>query len=101
MRRCIAAKVALLLSKPCCQRADLAGQLSDLFYFRDQGLAELAEERLAVLAREYPEVDLAAALNGLGSLDVGGYVVQFGPDRRHGNHHVELAVIGRSGQFRF
>ncbi|MBL0142521.1 MAG: ABC transporter substrate-binding protein [Betaproteobacteria bacterium] len=44
---------------------------------------------------------LYRALNGLGSLDVGGYVVNFSPDNRHGNHDVELAVIGKNGQFRF
>lgn len=57
------AKVAQLLGKPCCQRAELAAQLSDLFYLRDRGLVELAEERLAILSREYPDMDITAALN--------------------------------------
>ena len=52
------------------------------------------------VAREARE-SLYRALNGLGTLDVGGYSVTFGPEQRHGNRDVELAVIGRNGQFRF
>jgi hypothetical protein len=33
--------------------------------------------------------------------DAGGYSVHFGPEKRHGSHFVELAVISRTGQFRF
>ena len=33
--------------------------------------------------------------------DTGGYVVDFGPSDRHGSTYVELAVISKSGQFRF
>lgn len=58
-----AARVALLLDRPCCPRAEFAAQLSALFSLRDLGLVELAEERLAVLSREYPEMDIAAALH--------------------------------------
>jgi hypothetical protein len=57
-----AAKVARLLDKPCCQSSDLASQLSDLFYLKEQGLAELAEDRQAMLSRAYPDADIAAAL---------------------------------------
>ncbi|TLM63009.1 MAG: hypothetical protein FDZ69_12665 [Deltaproteobacteria bacterium] len=57
-----AATVAGLLGKPCCRRDDLAGHLSDLFFLRDQGLTELADEKQAVLAREYPEIDINTAL---------------------------------------
>ena len=62
---------------------------------RAKGMSLVAKE--AGLSRE----SLYRALNGLGSLDVGGYVVTFGPASRHGNRYVELAVIGRNGQFRF
>lgn len=58
-----AAKVSLLLNKPCCRRDDLASQLSDLFYLRDRGLTDLAEDRLALLSREHPDLDLATTLN--------------------------------------
>jgi branched-chain amino acid transport system substrate-binding protein len=44
---------------------------------------------------------LYRALNGIGTYDAGGYVVKFGPEDRHGSNYVELAVINKSGQFRF
>ncbi|HET7729225.1 MAG TPA: ABC transporter substrate-binding protein [Usitatibacter sp.] len=44
---------------------------------------------------------LYRALNGLGTYDAGGFPVTFGPEIRHGSHFVELAVIGKGGQFRF
>ena len=40
-------------------------------------------------------------LEAMGSFDAGGYVVSFGPGRRHGSRFVELAVIGRNGNFRY
>jgi ABC-type branched-subunit amino acid transport system substrate-binding protein len=40
-------------------------------------------------------------LAGIGHYDTGGYVVKFGPDERHGSTYVELAVISKTGQFRF
>lgn len=44
---------------------------------------------------------LYKALTGLSQYDAGGYVVKFGPESRHGSNFVELAVIGKNGQFRF
>ncbi|QJR12814.1 hypothetical protein DSM104443_03907 [Usitatibacter rugosus] len=44
---------------------------------------------------------LYKALTGIGTYDAGGYTVSFSPESRHGSHYVELAVIGKNGQFRF
>jgi len=44
---------------------------------------------------------LYKALEGMGNYDAGGYIVNFGPNDRHGSRFVELAVIGKNGQFRF
>jgi len=63
--------------------------------------AKVLTEAMRKAGRDLTREGLYKALNGLGTLDVGGYVVNFSPDNRHGNRYVELAVIGRNGQFRF
>ncbi|HRE13161.1 MAG TPA: ABC transporter substrate-binding protein [Usitatibacteraceae bacterium] len=63
--------------------------------------AKVLTEAMRRAGKEVTRESLYKALNGLGTLDVGGYTVTFGPDQRHGNRYVELAVIGRGGQFRF
>jgi ABC-type branched-subunit amino acid transport system substrate-binding protein len=40
-------------------------------------------------------------LSTIGTYDAGGYTVKFGPEERQGSRYVELAVISKSGQFRF
>ena len=35
----------------------------------------------------------------LSRLDLGGYVMEFGPDKRHGSNFVEITVVGPSGNF--
>ena len=50
------------------------------------------------------EVTRESVYKGLASVsgyDAGGYTVNFGPERRHGSNYVELAVISKTGQFRF
>ena len=87
----------------------------------------LAKEFNAVMARAGKEVDydhylgyinmqvMAAGLRGAGKnptpetvkeameklarLDLGGYVMEFGPDKRHGSNFVEITVVGPSGNF--
>ena len=41
------------------------------------------------------------ALDGMRSLDVGGYVIAFAPDNHNGSSYVELTVIGRDLKFRY
>ena len=56
-----------------------------------------AMRRAGAVSRE----SLYKSLESLGSYDAGGYIVNFGPNDRHGSSFVELAVIGKGGQFRF
>jgi len=41
-----------------------------------------------------------AALRTLGSYDVGGYTVHYGPEQNHGSKYVELAMVTRNGRLR-
>jgi len=87
----------------------------------------LAKEFNAVMARAGKEVDydhylgyinmqvMAAGLRGAGKnptpetvkeameklarLDLGGYTMEFGPDKRHGSNFVEITVVGPRGNF--
>jgi branched-chain amino acid transport system substrate-binding protein len=63
--------------------------------------AKVLTEAMRRAGRDLTRDGLYKALNNLGTLDVGGYVVTFGPDTRHGNRNVELVVIGKGGQFRY
>jgi hypothetical protein len=51
--------------------------------------------------RSVSRESLYAALATMSNYDTGGYVVNFGPAARHGSSYVELAVISKSGQFKF
>jgi ABC-type branched-subunit amino acid transport system substrate-binding protein len=87
----------------------------------------LAKEFNAVMVRAGKEVDydhylgyinmqvMAAGLRGAGKnptpetvkeameklarLDLGGYTMEFGPDKRHGSNFVEITVVGPRGNF--
>lgn len=43
---------------------------------------------------------LAEAIEGLGTADLGGWRLRFGPDRHHGSDHVEIALRARDGKLR-
>jgi ABC-type branched-subunit amino acid transport system substrate-binding protein len=43
---------------------------------------------------------LLAALRNLGTYDVGGYTVHYGPEQNHGSKYVELAMVTRNGRLR-
>ncbi len=43
---------------------------------------------------------LLATLRNLGSYDVGGYTVHYGPEQNHGSKYVELAMVTRGGKLR-
>ena len=63
--------------------------------------AKVLVEALRRAGRDVNRESLYRALTSITNYDAGGYLVSFGPDRRHGSHYVELAVISRNGQFRF
>lgn len=86
-----------------CGEAIRAAGLPELNYTNLEACiaAKVLTEAMRRAGKDVTRESLYKALNGLGSLDVGGYVVNFGPANRHGNRYVELAVIGRNGQFRY
>jgi ABC-type branched-subunit amino acid transport system substrate-binding protein len=43
---------------------------------------------------------LLASMRNLGSYDVGGFTVSYGPDQNHGSKYVELAMVTRGGKLR-
>jgi len=43
---------------------------------------------------------LLAALRNLGTYDVGGYAVRYGPEQNHGSKYVDLAMVTRGGRLR-
>ncbi|MBX3673512.1 MAG: ABC transporter substrate-binding protein [Burkholderiales bacterium] len=96
------AKATVPVIKECGEAIRKAG-LPELNYTNLEACiaAKVLTEAMRRAGKEVTRESLYRALNGLGSLDVGGYVVTFGPASRHGNRYVELAVIGRNGQFRF
>ena len=73
--------------------AFIAKALGDIA--RAKGMAQVARD--AGLSRE----SLYKGLASVSGYDAGGYVVNFGPEKRHGSNFVELAVISKTGQFRF
>lgn len=95
-------KVSVPVIKECGEAIRKAG-LPELNYTNLEACiaAKVLTEAMRRAGRDVTRESLYKALNGLGTIDVGGYSVTFGPDRRHGNRYVELAVIGRNGQFRF
>jgi ABC-type branched-subunit amino acid transport system substrate-binding protein len=42
---------------------------------------------------------LRGAIESLGTVDLGGYALQFGPGRRHGSQFVDITMIDRDGRF--
>src|SRR5262249_36026815 len=63
--------------------------------------AKVPGEAMRKWGKEGTAEGLYNELAGINHFDTGGYVVSFGPDKRHGSNYVELAVIPRSGSFRF
>ncbi|HEX4943695.1 MAG TPA: ABC transporter substrate-binding protein [Usitatibacteraceae bacterium] len=95
-------KTAVPVIKECGEAIRKAG-IAELNYTNLEACiaAKVLTEAMRRSGREVTRESLYRSLNGLGSLDVGGYVVNFSPENRHGNRYVELAVIGKNGQFRF
>ena len=62
--------------------------------------AKVLVEALRRAGRDPTRESLYKAFASMSSYDAGGYVVNFG-ENRQGTHYVELAVISRTGQFRF
>ncbi len=63
--------------------------------------AKVLVEAMRRSGKEVTRESLYKALANIHQYDAGGYIVNFGPEKRHGSNFVELAVISRNGQFRF
>jgi ABC-type branched-subunit amino acid transport system substrate-binding protein len=67
------------------------------------GLEGLISAKVMVeaLRRSGPQLTrgaLVAALESMRELDVGGYVLRYGPARHHGSHFVDITLIGPQGR---
>jgi branched-chain amino acid transport system substrate-binding protein len=95
-------KVSLPIIKECGDAVKKAG-IAELNYTNLESCiaAKVLVEGLRRSGREPTRESLYKALTTLTSYDAGGFQVSFGPEDRHGSSYVELAVIGRNGQFRF
>lgn len=61
--------------------------------------AKVFTEAVKRAGKELTREKFVTALEGLRYHDVGGLVVDFGPDKRKGSSYVELTIINKTGQF--
>lgn len=62
--------------------------------------ARVLVEALRAAGPNVTRASLVQAMQGLGTLDLGGYVYQFSPQNRHGSSFVDIAVVGAGGTYR-
>jgi ABC-type branched-subunit amino acid transport system substrate-binding protein len=95
-------KTILPVVKECADVMKKAG-VAELNYTNLEACiaAKVLVEAVRRAGRGVTRESLYAALATMSNYDTGGYVVNFGPAARHGSSYVELAVISRSGQFKF
>jgi len=62
-------------------------------------VAKAFTEGLRRAGRDLTRERLVAALESMSSVDLGDFVVSFGPSNRAGSRYVDLTIIGRSGKF--
>jgi branched-chain amino acid transport system substrate-binding protein len=95
-------KTQLPVVKECGDALKKAG-VAELNYTNLESCiaAKVLVEALRRAGREVTRESLYKSFSSMGQYDAGGYMVQFGASERQGSHFVELAVISKSGQFRF
>jgi ABC-type branched-subunit amino acid transport system substrate-binding protein len=95
-------KIILPIVKECSDVMKKAG-VAELNYTNLESCiaAKVRVEALRRAGRGVSRESLYTALSTMSNYDTGGYTVNFGPTDRHGSTYVELAVISRSGQFKF
>lgn len=62
--------------------------------------ARVLIEGLRAAGPSVTRASLVAAMQGLGKLDLGGYVYQFSAQNHHGSNFVDIAVVGSGGVYR-
>jgi ABC-type branched-subunit amino acid transport system substrate-binding protein len=95
-------KIILPIVKECSEAMKKSG-VPELNYTNLESCiaAKVLVEAIRRAGRTVNRETLTAGLEGVHNYDTGGYMVNFGPQDRHGSTFVELAVISKSGQFRF
>lgn len=95
-------KILVPVVKECAAALRAAG-LPPLNYTNLESCiaAKVLVEAIRRGGREVTRESVYKGLQSLANYDAGGYVVNFGPDVRHGSHYVELAVIGGDGKFKY
>jgi ABC-type branched-subunit amino acid transport system substrate-binding protein len=95
-------KTILPIVKECADVMKKAG-VAELNYTNLESCiaAKVLVEAIRRAGRTVNREALYAALASMHNYDTGGYMVNFGPQDRHGSTFVELAVISKNGQFRF
>ena len=95
-------KLRVAVVKECADAVKAAG-VAELNYTNLESCiaAKVLTEALRRAGANPTRESLYKALSGMTQYDAGGYMVNFGPENRHGTHYVELAVIARGGTFRF
>src|SRR4051812_38913400 len=96
------AKTVLPVVRECGDAIRRAG-IAELNYTNLESCiaAKVLVEAMRRSGRELTRESLYRSLTSMGQYDTGGYVVRFGPSERQGSTYVELAVISKTGQFRF
>jgi ABC-type branched-subunit amino acid transport system substrate-binding protein len=62
--------------------------------------AKVLVEGIRRAGRDLTRESLLKALDGLGAIDLGGYVVSFTPNDHNGSNYVSLTILGRDLKFR-
>jgi branched-chain amino acid transport system substrate-binding protein len=60
--------------------------------------ARMMVEALKRTGKDLSREKLVDTLEGIRSLDLGNYVVAFGPDKHHGSKFVDITLLGRGGK---
>ncbi len=78
-----------------------AARINDYNYSSLEGfiVAKVFTEGLRRAGRDLTRERLIAALEGMSSVDLGDFVVRFGPNNHNGSRYVDLTMIGRGGKF--
>ncbi|MFN4120856.1 ABC transporter substrate-binding protein [Acidovorax sp.] len=76
------------------------GRTADYDHFTGYMDARVLIEGLRAAGPGVTRASLVQAMQGLGTLDLGGYTYQFGPQNRHGSSYVDIAVVGSGGVYR-
>jgi branched-chain amino acid transport system substrate-binding protein len=63
--------------------------------------AKVLAEGIKRAGKSVTRESLLTALDGIGSLDVGGYTVSFSAGNHNGSRFVDIALVGREGKFTY